>query len=77
MTKNRQQRRAELRELRRYVQAIRPGARFFDLQKLQRRDPDTAGQFEEMISDRGYLPSDVLLYDHAGGTSIMFPQEHD
>ncbi len=75
MIKNRKQRRAALGAMKSYVQALRLNASFMSLRELQRRDPESAECFAEMISERGYQPGEVLLYDHSEGTSVMFPPE--
>ena len=73
MTKTRQNRRAALRAMKRYVRSVRPDASFIDLAQLQRPNPEVGQSFATVIAEAGYRPGEVLLYDHAQGTSVMFP----
>ena len=73
MTQNRQQRRAALRAMKRYVRSLRPSSSFLTLQDLQRLDPETGMSIALMIAEDGYQPNEVVIYQHVEGVSVMFP----
>ena len=76
MTQNRKQRRAALAATKSLVRLLRPQARFIEWSALDRRNPKLANKFTLVAALAGFSRAEIVLYEHDGCISMMYPPEY-
>lgn len=57
------------------VRMLHPDARFMTWSEFDCRDAKAADELRSLVCDLEYELADVVLYEHKGGVSIMYPPE--